>query len=320
MGLFNNPLGFIKNTFNNLADIPGSPEAVFTGLRRGFSGDLSWNPYSPKNSVWDVIGGGTSITEDPNNREIGRTIGTLMATWGASSLAGAGAGGTAATSAGAAEAGTAGAGAGAGAGGYFEGAALDGFGGYAGGETVSSASLDALYGGGAAGGSGAALADAGASTGGEYVPTSADKAALYGNEGYGSTGTSYFDTFASGVGNFFKKAMSTPQGRWGLAQLAGGLYGQYENAQNRRRFRMPNAADMPNMPGYQAGLEAVRRGMASRGYAGSTNMDAALLKYGGDFYNQFANQQLMRAQQEASFSNAGNAANLFGGMINAWGG
>ena len=39
------------------------------------------------------------------------------------------------------------------------------------------------------------------------------------------------------------------------------------------------------MPGYQAGLDAVQRKMASQGYLGSGNMMAALQQYGGDFYN-----------------------------------
>ncbi len=185
------------------------------------------------------------------------------------------------------------------------------------GQTASPGAAEAV---GAGAGAGAYSAASGGS--------SADKQALYGSEGYGpqaspaelSSGTSYWDSFSQSVPQFFSRAMSTPKGMWGLAQLGSSLYGMYEQRQNRKRFRMPNAADMPGMPGYQAGLEAVRRGMASRGYAGSTNMDAALLKYGGDFYNQFANQQMQRAQLESGFSNAGNLANLAGGFINAWGG
>ncbi|MGH7745861.1 MAG: hypothetical protein ACREQ5_13930, partial [Candidatus Dormibacteria bacterium] len=44
------------------------------------------------------------------------------------------------------------------------------------------------------------------------------------------------------------------------------------------------------LPGYQAGLEAVKRSMASQGFNGSGNMMAALQKYGGDFYNNALNQ------------------------------
>ncbi len=39
-------------------------------------------------------------------------------------------------------------------------------------------------------------------------------------------------------------------------------------------------------PGYNAGLQAVERRMASQGYNGSGNMMTALAKYGGDFYQQ----------------------------------
>jgi hypothetical protein len=42
-----------------------------------------------------------------------------------------------------------------------------------------------------------------------------------------------------------------------------------------------------NVPGYQAGEQAVMRGMAKGGYTGSGNEMAALQKYGGDFYNQY---------------------------------
>lgn len=40
------------------------------------------------------------------------------------------------------------------------------------------------------------------------------------------------------------------------------------------------------MPGYQAGQQAVERRMASQGYNGSGNMMTAMSKYGGDFYQQ----------------------------------
>ena len=46
---------------------------------------------------------------------------------------------------------------------------------------------------------------------------------------------------------------------------------------------------LQQMPGYQAGLQAVQRSMAAQGYTGSGNMMAALSKYGGDFYNQTMN-------------------------------
>jgi hypothetical protein len=57
------------------------------------------------------------------------------------------------------------------------------------------------------------------------------------------------------------------------------------------------------MPGYQAGLEAVQRSMASQGFTGSGNMMAALSKYGGDFYQQ----QLNNLTQQAGGMPAANA-------------
>ena len=60
--------------------------------------------------------------------------------------------------------------------------------------------------------------------------------------------------------------------------------------------RAPYAAEMAALrldpsqiektPGYQAGLQAVTRKMASQGYLGSGNMMAALAEYGGSFYDR----------------------------------
>jgi hypothetical protein len=44
------------------------------------------------------------------------------------------------------------------------------------------------------------------------------------------------------------------------------------------------------MPGYEAGLTAVQRKMASQGYQNSGNMLAALQDYGGNFYNNAVTQ------------------------------
>lgn len=55
---------------------------------------------------------------------------------------------------------------------------------------------------------------------------------------------------------------------------------------------MSDPGSITKTPGYDAGLQAVTRKMASQGYVGSGNMMAALQQYGGDFYNQ-AVQRLM---------------------------
>lgn len=72
---FSNP---IDTTFDTLAKLPGTPEASLTALYQGVNGDLSWNPYSVDNSVWDMGAGGTELSQDPRNRQIGRTIGTAI--------------------------------------------------------------------------------------------------------------------------------------------------------------------------------------------------------------------------------------------------
>lgn len=66
---------------------------------------------------------------------------------------------------------------------------------------------------------------------------------------------------------------------------------------------MANPAAIGRYPGYQAGIDAVTRKMASQGYLGSGNMMAALQKYGGGFFNQESNRlaQLAGAQFAPSF-------------------
>lgn len=98
-----------------------------------------------------------------------------------------------------------------------------------------------------------------------------------------------------------------------LFALGQGLYGLSESERLKRLSASmadradPNAAYRPgyasmlnnlardpssvyNLPGWQAGSEAVQRSMAAQGYQGSGNMAVALQKYGGDFYNQALQQ------------------------------
>lgn len=67
---------------------------------------------------------------------------------------------------------------------------------------------------------------------------------------------------------------------------------------------LPNPGDVTKLPGYEAGIEAVRRSLASQGFQGSGNMMAALHKYGGDFYNDAVRQHLANRQLNASTANA----------------
>lgn len=86
--------GELENSYKNFSDIPGL--GISRALYQGFNGDLSWNPYSNDNSVWDYAAGG-SASEDPKNRQVGRAIGTAIGSYftgGAlSSMYGAAAGG-----------------------------------------------------------------------------------------------------------------------------------------------------------------------------------------------------------------------------------
>ena len=94
--------------------------------------------------------------------------------------------------------------------------------------------------------------------------------------------------------------------------LGSSLYGLYESAEMQRLGK--KAANAPpfdplgygeraqwlqqlqaltsdpssitGMPGYQAGMEAVNRSMASQGYIGSGNMMNAMSQYGGGFYDR----------------------------------
>lgn len=61
---------------------------------------------------------------------------------------------------------------------------------------------------------------------------------------------------------------------------------------------MANPSSITSVPGYQAGLEAVRASGAGQGWTSGGNMMVALNKYGGDFYNQEASRlaQLAGAQ------------------------
>lgn len=110
---------------------------------------------------------------------------------------------------------------------------------------------------------------------------------------------------ASGFSNFMENPMSFLANQaFGLgnigfnvptARTLAGLYGLYESKRLRKLTKLPDPSDIVGMPGYQAGLEAVRRSMASQGYQGSGNMMLALQKYGGDFYNQYVNQRMNSA-------------------------
>lgn len=64
-----------------------------------------------------------------------------------------------------------------------------------------------------------------------------------------------------------------------------GASGGRDVAGGQLKDLLTNPNKITDMPGYEAGLQAVQRSMAANGYLGSGNMMTALAKYGGDFYN-----------------------------------
>jgi len=69
------------------------------------------------------------------------------------------------------------------------------------------------------------------------------------------------------------------------------LYGLSKAGAIRRQAGLPSS-DVTQLPGYQAGLQAVERRMNAQGFQGSGNMMTELAKYGGDAYNQAATQRI----------------------------
>lgn len=111
---------------------------------------------------------------------------------------------------------------------------------------------------------------------------------------------------------------------YGMGQLLSSLYGLQQSNQLRKQAGPPNPADLQKMPGYQAGLDAVQRSMASQGYQGSGNMMAALQKYGGDAYSQMWQGNI--ASSQAAMGGLGGELSSLGlltaglGNLAGWGG
>lgn len=74
-----------------------------------------------------------------------------------------------------------------------------------------------------------------------------------------------------------------------------------------------NPGLLQNTPGYLAGQDTIKRQMASKGYLGSGNMSAALMRYSGDAYQQEAGRLAQLAGAGIAPGNTHfNAANLTG--------
>lgn len=71
-----------------------------------------------------------------------------------------------------------------------------------------------------------------------------------------------------------------------------------------------NPSSVQNLPGYQAGLQAVERSMAANGYLSSGNMMTALHDYGGKAFNDEASRLALLSG--ASFAPAGGNLSLAG--------
>lgn len=129
---------------------------------------------------------------------------------------------------------------------------------------------------------------------------------------------------ASSGGNFlssmFGRTVSSGSAASGVGDLLRGGFGLYQANQLKQASKpsainqqaeaqlqalMADPSSVTKLPGYEAGLEAVQRGMAAGGFLGSGNMATALQKYGGDFYNnaigQYASLSQLGRGNEANY-------------------
>lgn len=63
-------------------------------------------------------------------------------------------------------------------------------------------------------------------------------------------------------------------------------FAQYRPYYGQRLAALEANPDVTQIPGYQAGLDAVQRSLARQGFTGSGNAMVALQQYGGDFFNR----------------------------------
>ncbi len=183
------------------------------------------------------------------------------------------------------------------------------------------AATEAAWTGGEAAGAGAGAAGAGAAGGayGGYGSMGASEMAAYPTSGIVGGVPSAAVSGAPGFMDTMKMGMSSLGQGWDAAKpwLKGGASGlqalqgfetmmagrqrQQQQQQYGRQLQdlMANPGSVTGMPGYEAGMEAVRRSMAAQGYQGSGNMMGALQQQGGQFYQQ----QLQNLSQLQGSSN-----------------
>ena len=188
---------------------------------------------------------------------------------------------------------------------------------------------------GAAGGAGVA-AGAGAGING-YLTTGAVEGSTLGSSFTGAGGSagavgsgssaSWLQQLGQGASSFFgggtggglRSAFDIVSGIYGLklagdARKASDPFGQYRGAYGNQLAQLEaNPSTITGRPGWQAGMEAIQRNNAARGYAGSGNEMAVMSRYGGEFFNNEA-QRLAGLAGAGAAPGAGQfpAANLTG--------
>lgn len=99
------------------------------------------------------------------------------------------------------------------------------------------------------------------------------------------TASPYLNLASAGLGLY-------SAGRAGKTPSPAPVYDPFAGQRAQYQQQLSRLSADPNylteLPGYKAGLEATRRGMAAGGYNLSGNEEAALFQYGGNIYNQEA--------------------------------
>ena len=228
-------------------------------------------------------------------------------------------------------------------GGTLEGAALGGIAGYGGAELYGASGLGSSSGSVLSGlsGTGASSSPVADAVGLMSTPSTVSQAALgLGTAtapGYAlpATGGSLMGDLSGSVGSSVLGGASKV---WGGSNLVSGLaqiYGSHLANQNAQQLQqmaqqsnamgpyraqyaqqlqqlMANPSSIQNLPGYQAGVEAINRDAAAKGYFGSGNMAASLGMYGNQIYNQQAQMLAGLAGSNISPAVAGNMVNSAG--------
>lgn len=152
---------------------------------------------------------------------------------------------------------------------------------------------------GAVGAAGGAVADPIAS----YLTTGASEMSTVGNAltgaggASGAVGTATPASFLQQAGSFLgnggaRSIFDIVSGIYGMslandAREASDPFAQYRGYFGQQLMDLErNPSLITSRPGYVAGLEAIGRNNAARGYAGSGNETAVLSRYAGDFYGQ----------------------------------